>query len=310
MYFYPAFGLGLAGGLGLVLLFGLVDHTFMVIGPLLLPLLVQDAVRMNAFASGRPSVAVLSDATWLITFLIGIAFVSTAAGIALVWALGGMCGAVVTRPWLETCWERRSIKRDVASSSLEYVASAGLGYLLPLLAIPLVAVEGVGAVEGAMVLQGPIFLLIQALIIHRMSGPAIAVSQCLREAVQLSATTLGVVLLSIPVLVGLQNWYGPIVLGPTWPSVQPLILPTVVTLLMCAIAFGPATVIRKMGQFKLSATVQISLCPFFVAFSLGGAAVIGPPGFLLGTACAWFLSAVVWWPILWRFAKRTAPTPA
>ena len=305
-FFLPSFVVGTLAIVVLVPTFGVVDRSFMLLPVLLLPMLLQDAVRMHAFAVHRPQVALVSDTVWMLAQASGFLLVSTAAGAATVWGIGGLCGALVSRSWLRVRWQRRPIKASVVSSALEYVTLTGLAYVTPLLAGPIIAVRGVGALQGAGVIRGPITLLVQGLVVHRMAGPPVPPQTCIRDALRLSGTTLAATLACAPALILLKEFYGPRILGPTWPSVDPLVPPAILTLVVGSVSLGPATVVRKMGRFNLSAKVQTALAPFFIGLCLAGAAVAGPKGFLYGTTVAYALSATAWWAMLLRTARGSA----
>lgn len=304
-FFLPPLVVGALGTVVLVVTFAVLDSSWIAVSLLFLPLLVQDAVRMHAFALQKPQLALFSDAVWLVVQCAGFLLVTTATGAAAVWGFGGLCALVVTRPWrIRLRLQPRPIRANVVSAGLEFATLSGLGYLTPLLASPIITVLGVGALQGANVIRGPIILLVQGLVFHRMSGPPITASTCIREARRLSGTTVGATLLCLPPLLLLRGLYGPQLLGSTWDQVEPLVLPALLTMAVGSVAFGPATVARKMGHFALSAKLQGALSPLFVALPLAGAAVDGPRGFLYATALAFAVSAATWWMVLMRVASR------
>lgn len=310
-FFLPPLVLGAIATVVLVPVLAGLDRSFLALAFLLVPMLLQDAVRMHAFALQKPHVAILSDAGWFVVQGLGFLFVSTAAGAATVWAVGGLCGLLVARPWLlRVRRARRAIGASVVSAVLEYLALVGLGYATPLLAAPIITVLGVGALQGAGVIRGPIILLVQGLIVHRMSGPPVGPGTSLREAYRLSATTLGVTAVCIPPLILLQDVYGPFLLGSTWPSVDPLIVPAILTMVAGSLSFGPATIVRKMALFRLSAKVQLALTPVFLGFPLAGAFAAGPEGFLYATALAYAVFGVTWWTVLASVARTGSPDVA
>ena len=305
-FFLPAAAMGSLAAGALVVAFAILEPSWVVLPLILVPLLLQDAVRMHAFAVQQPGVALLSDAVWLGVSAAGFLLASTAPGAAAAWGLGGVCGLLVTRPWrIRVRLQRRPIKANAISAALEFATLAGLGYLTPLLASPIITVVGIGALQGANMIRGPIILLVQGLIVHRMSGPAIASGASVGEALRLSLTTLGVTVLCIPPLLLLRDVYGPPLLGSTWPQVEPLVVPALVTLVLGSVAFGPATVVRKMGLFSHSARVQGAAAPAFVLLPLLGASVAGTRGFLFGLALAYGLLATAWWIVLPRLASRS-----
>lgn len=306
-FFLPPLAAGGVATVALMAAYAVVARSWIALPLLLVPMLLQDAVRMHSFALDKPWAAVVSDAVWLGVEAIGLLFVSTAAGAAALWGIGGLCALLVTRPWrIRLRLQRRPIRGSAFSAAFEYATLTGLGYLTPLLAAPIITVVGIGALQGSNVIRGPIILLLQGLVVHRMSGPPITTSTCMVQAFRLSAVTVGVTLLCIPPLLFLRGVYGPLLLGATWSQVEPLVVPTLLTLAIGSVAFGPATVARKMGRFALSAKLQGALAPLFLALPLAGAAADGTKGFLYATALAYAVFAASWWIVLPKVATEPA----
>lgn len=306
-FFLPPLVVGFVATIVLVVFFLIIDPAWLALPLLLLPMLLQDAVRMHAFAVQKPQVALLSDAAWLVVVAASIPFVATAAGAAAAWGVGGLVALLVTRPLrIRVRVQRRPIRANVVSAALEFVTLAGLGYLTPLLASPIITILGVGALQGANVIRGPVILILQGLLFHRMAGPPITSETCVREALKLSRMMLVGTLICVPPLFLLRSFYGPRLLGATWPQVEPLVLPTLLTMIAGSVAFGPATVVRKMGRFALSAKLQGAHAPMFVGFPLIGAAVAGTEGFVWATALAYAVFNTTWWIVLPKVAASSA----
>ncbi len=308
-FFLPPLVLGSVAALVLVPAFAILDPSFLLLPVLLVPMLVQDAVRMHAFALQRPVVALVSDAVWLAVAAVGFLVTTTATSAATFWAVGGLAGLLVTRPWrIRVRFRRRPTRprrphgTDLAGAALEYGAVAGIAYLSPLLATPIIALAGVGALQGVNVIRGPIQLLVQGLVAHRMSGPPISPSTCTREAARLSVTVLAATMAAFLPLFVLRGTYGPPLLGSSWPAIEPLVLPALLAQAVACAAFGPLTVMRKMGRFPLAALVQLALIPFYLGLPLAGAALGGAGGFLYATALAWAVAGALWWIVLSRVA--------
>jgi len=305
-YFYlPALLIGPATAALLMPTFAAIDPRWIPLPLLLTPLLFQDAVRMHAFALQRPHIAIMSDAVWFLVEAGGLLLFSGAIGAATVWGISGLCALLVTRPWrIRMRLQRRPVGASAVSATLEYATLTGLGYLTPILATPSITLLGVGALQGANVIRGPIFLLIQGLLVYWMSGPSIQPHICIGKALHLSGAILTVTLLCVPPLYFFRNFYGPRILGLTWPQVEPLILPGLLALILAGFSLGPGTVIRKMGHFRISAVVQGTVAPLFIAFPLVGASLAGTEGFLYATALAYLLSGATWWIVLPKLATR------
>jgi hypothetical protein len=304
-FFLPPLAVGLLATIVLVATYAVVDPSWLFLPLFLVPFLLQDAARMHAFSTQRPQVALGSDAVWLAVAGAGFLVASTPTGAAAAWAVGGLGALLVTRPWgVRVRVQRRPVRANVVSAALEYATLSGLGFLTPLLATPIITLVGVGALQGSNVIRGPIILLVQGLLVHRMSGPPITPRNGVREALHLSGTTLAVTLACIPPLYLLREVYGPRLLGATWPEVAPLVVPALICMVVGSTAFGPATVARKMGRFSVSAKLQGALVPVFVGLPLLGAAVAGPEGFLYATAAAYAAFSTTWWIVLPRLTGK------
>lgn len=303
-FFLPPLAIGPAATAVLMATFAVMDPSWALVPLVLLPLLLQDAVRMHAFAVGKPLIALRSDVVWLVVEICAFLLVSSAVGAVWAWGLGGLCALVVAQPWrtMRFRLQRRPVKNEVVSAALEFATLSGLGYLTPILASPIVTIVGVAALQGANVIRGPINLVVQGLMVHRMSGPPISPSTSLHEARRLSATTLALALVCTPPLFLLRGFYGPRLLGSTWPEVEPLVLPACVAMVLGSVPLGPATVARKMGFFTSSAKLQGALSPVLLGFPLLGAAVAGTTGFLYATAAGYAVWGLVWWTMLPRLA--------
>lgn len=302
-FFLPALVIGCLGTLVMVPTLAVLDADFVLLAFLLLPMLLQDAGRMHAFAVQRPRHALISDTIWLAVAAVGCLATDTAAGAAGAWAVGGLAGFIVFRPWLIRVRRPRGAEsKSLLSATIEFGTVTGLGYLTPLVAAPIITVAGVGALQGANVIRGPFLLLVQGLILHRMAGPPIAQATCVREAARLSMIVLGASVFVVPPMILLRDAYGPPLLGSTWPAVEPLVVPALLTMVVGSVAFGPLTVVRKMGRFPLAAMVQLALAPFFFGLPLVGAALGGTQGFLYATAVAYAIAVLLWWTVLPRVA--------
>ena len=114
-FFLPALVLGGTCALVFAPVFAILDPSFALVAALLLPLLLQDAVRMHGFAIQKPFLAIRSDLAWFAVQLVGLGFATSAGGAATVWAAGSVCGVLVTRSWLHLSWKRRPIKESVVT---------------------------------------------------------------------------------------------------------------------------------------------------------------------------------------------------
>ena len=306
-FFLPPLAVGPTATGVLMVIFAIMDPRWAPLPLVFLPLLLQDAVRMHSFAVGKPHLALLSDGIWLVVEVCAFLLVSTAIGAVWAWGLGGLCALLVARPWrIRVRVQRRPVKNEVMSAAVEFATLSGLGYMTPILASPIVTIVGVAALQGANVIRGPFNLVVQALMTHRMSGPPINPSASLHEAVRLSATTLALTLVCIPPLFLLRDFYGPRLLGSTWPQVDPLVVPTCVTMVLGSVPLGPAVVARKMGFFAASAKLQGAVSPVLVGLPLLGAAVAGTRGFLYATAVGYAVWGLVWWIVLPKLAAGPA----
>jgi hypothetical protein len=214
-------------------------HGALLVGALVMPALtLQDGWRFVFFAFGRPAAALANDAVWTTVLVICLAVPATrqitaVAGLALVWAVGGVvaafvgmlqCGTVPAgRPWR---WIREHRQLSVRFMA-EFVLLSGMNQLIAFAVASWQGLDQAGAMRAAALLLGPASVLANGLLAATVPEGA-----RLRSDPRLLGRALPVVaLVSAAVMVGwgVAVSYAPasvgrLLLGDRWPAAQQLVL--------------------------------------------------------------------------------------
>ena len=311
-----ALTVGLVGGAlcvvaGLLLPAG-IGTGFLLLGPGLPGLMLQDSFRFAFFASGRGRAAFTNDLVWTllliatlgVLYLTGLGssaicllvFGATATASALV---GAAQARVLPRPLRFRSWLRthralsfRYLLENVSISVATQIRSFVLGGVVSLAAV--------GYVRSSEILMGPFLVLLMGLSqvavpeasrafqadAHRLWG------FCLRlGGIQAGAAIAwGVVLLTIFPL-GL----GPALLGEIWGPTSRLIPP--ITLTVCAASFITAANagLRAMGISRRSLKAQLTSATLYASLGALGAVLAGATGTSWGVTVAQTTGALVCW---------------
>lgn len=289
-------------------LHGQLRHAVLLVGLALPGLLLQDGWRFVFFARGQPKHAAFNDLVWaVVQFPLLGAFIAfggltldralAAWGIAAVVAgiVGSRQTGVIPRLSLALGWLRgtrdlgpRYVVEFFAVSGTSQVAGYALGAIAGLAAL--------GSLRGAQVLFGPINVLflgataivIPELVRLRTRRPEALFKACIQTACALASVplVLGVLLLMLPPRVGRE------VLGPTWISARPLVVP-VAFILMALGAVTPFIAgLRALQASRRSLRLRLLAAPVTLAAYVVGAAVDGAMGAAVGAAIAAWIVVV------------------
>ena len=289
-----------------------------VIGLSLPVLLYQDALRYACYAWGRPSVATVSDVTWLTLQAVFSALLfavdrESPTGFLAVWAAGGVVTGLATgaylrltprftaaRTWLRShrdLWQRLLGEFVVASSSHQAVwyglaIVAGAGEL--------------GRVKAAQTLLGPLVVLV-------LGGSAFGVPESVRAAhdrqrLRFVALRLSAFLVATAVVCGVAAYalvptFGPALFPNSWETARPLIpLLTAFTAALGA-SLGPTAALRALDQNQWLLRVRATSGAAVVLLGVAASARFDAPGAVATVVAA---EAVVGWLAWRRLAQATA----
>ncbi|WP_091947706.1 hypothetical protein [Trujillonella endophytica] len=289
-------------------------------------LLLQDACRMVFFAEGRPKLAALVDALWMVLQLVGVGAVvvtdaRSAVPYVVAWGVASAVAATTgvvrgglrprvwdTRTWLRDHW---SLTRYLVLDAV-LVQSSYQGTLLVVGALG--SLTGVASLRGAQVLIGPISMLAMAAMafgvpqisrrVHLTGG------QRMRLSFVVSAvfTVMGVVWAAVLLL--LPDGAGEALLGDSWSGVDDVLVPTLAGAVANLLAIGPTLMIYAMGRSATALRINGALSALLVGCGLTGLWLGDAVGVAWGLTLAYWL-VMPWWYIALRRARlESAPAPA
>lgn len=288
-------------------------------------LLVQDAWRYVFFAAARPAAAALNDTVWGVVQI--AAFVAllesgvvTAGPLVLAWGLSAGVAALLgarqaralPRPRRARRWW--TAHRDVSGylvSEYVLVQAGQQGALLIIAAVG--SLEATGALRGAQVLLGPPMIV-------AMAAMSFAVPEFSRRRSTLdlrgwigaaSALSGGVALLTF--LWGLAfalapDALGEALLGQTWPGVDAILWPMVLSLVGSALSVGPSAMLIAMARTRLKFVVSFIEAPLLLLGGVGGVLLAGAYGAAVGFASAFWLVVPLTWGLFIHAARRPLRT--
>jgi O-antigen/teichoic acid export membrane protein len=307
------------------LLSGTTRMAFFALGLTLPALLLQDCWRYSFFAIGRGSQAFLNDLIWTVTLLPALVILRKTGHADVFWfvfawgaanAVAAAVGPLQARvlPRLPRTWDWVSRHRDLgprylaegtANSASSQLRNYGLGAILGLAAV--------GYVQAASTLMGPFMVIFfgmglvtlpeAARILRRSPRHLPLFCMLVSAGLALAGLLWGIVL-----LVAMPRGLGHLMLGNLWRPTYPLVLPATIAIMGGCVQSGAGTGLHALGVAKRSLRAMILFSALYIAFGLGGAAVDGVMGTMIGAAIASWLGALVfWWQL--RAALRNNARP-
>lgn len=275
-------------------------------------LLLQDAWRFAFFTAGRARSATVNDVIWACGLAIGMAPLLM-ADIRRLWpyvavwgtagAVAGVAGTAQARivPGLRRARQWLARHRDLSPGLFgEFAVLTGVSQAVTFLVAAIVGLEEAAGVRGAMVLMGPVNVIV-------MGAVTLAVSEGVRLRVRdpgalggaMRLTSLGVgavaVLWGILLHVGLPGDVGLSVLGDSWQHSRRLILVTTALLTVNAASIGALAGLRVIERPDISFRIRAQVAPLGVVLAALGAWAFGAQGAVGGLAMAMLIACAKWW---------------
>lgn len=289
-------------------------------------LLLQDSWRFCFFAAGRGSDAVVNDLVWAVALGALLAGASIAHASALwvfvaAWGASGTLAALVgsyqaavlPRPALLIGWitDHRALAVRYLAENLSTAAGVqlrayGIGAVTGLAAV--------GAVKGAELLLGPVYVLVTGMAWITVAEAARTAQRSPDAVARVCALTstagaAGTLVWGAVLIVGVPDRLGHGVLGATWRTADQLLLPMTLAYAAMAVMAGAWAGVRAFGAARRSLRAQLVTSALTLAGALAGAVAQGAVGAAWGTAAANAVSVGVWWEHLRRAgrdARRSA----
>lgn len=307
-----AAGVGVLAGLccaGISMAVGPAAGPAALVGALIPPLLVQEALRGLALARGEPREAALSDGLWAVVQLTGVSVAALAGGVTttaaiLAWGAGGCVAAAIglvrfrVRPariaphlWFV---RHRAVAWPLLVSHLLTDLPLNMSFLL----MPLVAgLAEVGALRAAFLFFGPLGVLIlgarsmllpdaarltSATAVRRLVGRVTV-------ALALVAAAWGLVVVLLPDPLG--TW----LIGENWAGTSGPRVFLATGLVAEAVLVGAITAYATLGSLRRVVRIQVVMAPVTLGLVLVAAALYGATGAAAALASGYTVTAVAAW---------------
>jgi O-antigen/teichoic acid export membrane protein len=284
--------------------------TTALLGAMLVPILIQDALRFYWLASGRPAGAAANDGACLIGTIAAAVALSSAgyAGVTAVfgsWALGAglAAGIAFARvgvlpdirrgvPWI---WAHRSVGLPLAGGTLVAQGSARVS----LAAVGAIAgLTQLGMVAASMTILAPLNVLSAGCYLYGVAEAARRVRAGRIDLGRLIAALSGAVTSCIVVVaavcLAVPDGIGAAVLGSNWSAGQACLVPVLVWFLSSALLVCLKCAMRAFGDNQVIFRLYVVQGLAQVASASVGAAMAGALGAAWGVASASALCLLCW----------------
>lgn len=273
-------------------------------------LLVHEFARQALFAQEQPGRALLVDFVWFATqvFLFVVFWVNDFPEelVVAAWPLGALASAAVglwllgpsSRPMRGFQW-LRSHGRHGLHYTADFLVMTGATHAGLYVTVAVSGLAELGALRAALLVMGPASIVIAGMRLHllpewsrfRESNPRLLQAGVRRSAcafVVFAAGWAGSMIVIFQVL-------GERLLGQTWASTDPLLVPAAVLIMGRAAAASPFFALRAIRNNKVLLRARAADAVLTVAGGGGGAAVGGALGCIIGMAAANVVAAIIWW---------------
>lgn len=290
---------------------GPLRQAFLALSLTLPALTLQDAWRSTFFARRKGNFSFLNDLVWALALVPALAVASRMRPESLFWlivAWGGAAGvaAVVgslqarTVPGLHETnrWLRR--QSDLVPRFLGEMVLYSGGHQVAILAIGTVGgLAVVGGIRGAEMLLGPLYVVIFGIRIMAVPEAVLVLKrspQGMRRALAMLAAGFSTVavMVGIAALVLPERW-GTLLLGQTWATAQPAMLPIAVFMAASGAAMSARIGLRALGDSRRSLRTRLYTTPLVVVGGTIGAAIGGSPEAAWGLAVGMAVDVALSW---------------
>lgn len=283
-------------------------------------LVLQDHARQAMIARRWMREALRNDALWaLVQFsTVGVLMATGATTPPLLlgaWALGAASGVVLaTRQFahvpdlrMARLWMRNhgQLGRTYAA---EFAAVAGSGYSLAFIVAGTTGLVAAAAFRGGQALYGPLTMVdgglrgvaLPELARRRESGPEV-----LAHGVRVTSMGLAAIaVIAVGLLLALDDFFGPVLLGATWPGAAPLLVPLGAARIAASATAGPFLGLRLLEARRLSLSVRVAVAVAAVGSAIAGGHLGGALGAARGFAAVNVLGFVSWQIAFTRSIRR------
>jgi O-antigen/teichoic acid export membrane protein len=322
--------LGIALGVGVILLglvMLLVDEglgvALVVLGAFLPLLVLQDLGRYLAFATQRPTSALVLDLTWLVLLAGAVVPLFVTDTESLAWFIAAWSGSGAVAGLLVFVQHRAGGLR-LGLAWLRHTWGFSWRYLISYVATQggaLAASSAVGAIAGARALggvQGAI-LLVRPFTTFQIAVTAASIGHVTRslgatEAIRrhVAGTTVlstAAAAINLAIMLVLPDSVGEAVLGESWEVAEPLLLATGVQIVFLGLMTGVRAGLLGMRAIRKVMRIDVMTTALVLAASIVGAVINGALGALWAiTFVQAFVAIVMWITFLAHTPREEAVT--
>ncbi|MCW3039968.1 MAG: hypothetical protein JWM31_1873 [Solirubrobacterales bacterium] len=308
-------------GTGAELLDARLGDALLILGVCVPLLVLQDLGRYLGFAFDRPSSALLLDVVWLVLLVAGVGLLAATDARSLPWFIAAWAGSGALSGCL-CLWRERRIGVRFGLAWLRYTWSFSWRYLVSYTSTIGSALAGsvaVGGIAGAKALGAlqAVLLLVRPYSTFQVAAVAASVGEVARVAaegrrvrrqvVRITMLTTGVALINAVLLLDLPHSHGTIVLGDSWRAVKPLLLATGVQIVILGATTGVRAGLLGMRAIREVMLIDVVATAVLMIATVPGAVVDGARGAVWAVSMVQVVMAFVWWVMLWRRTRPSAP---
>lgn len=277
-------------------------------------LMLQDLGRYLGFAVQRPSRSVVLDAVWLGLVVIAVAVLLVSGTRSLTWFIvawagsGAVTGLLLFRQhpearvalslgWIRFTWmfSWRYLISYTSTQGAALVSSSVVGGVA--------GARSLGAIQGSILLARPFGTFQLAAVaagVSDISRNLVEPLQVRRRGSRITALVGSVALINGAVMLVLPDKLGELVLGATWQSAKPLLLPTAVQLLFLGCVTGARAGLLGMRTVRKTVVIDVASTVVLLVATVVGVLENGVLGALWAVAVGQAVLAATWWGVFWH----------
>ena len=272
--------------------------------------LLQDAWRFIHFSQRRPRRALANDSVWTLTTILALILIALFSRLNAVYAIFAWAGGALIACFFGYFQTKlmpatsKAIRWVCENKDLSpyYVGEALLGGGSLQASLYLVGIIGglnaAGAVKGGQTLVGPFTTLVVGVYAFSLpwfvSQVAKSKKSLIRPSLVLSVIISVLALLWGSLLPLIPDSIGVHLLGATWSTTRPLIVPATCWTIALSMAIGPQSALRARSKVRQSVLIRFIAAPVLIAAASFGSAINGGIGAMWGLAGGQLVSGVLW----------------
>jgi O-antigen/teichoic acid export membrane protein len=284
---------------------------FVALGIALPALLLQDFMRYSFFAESRGYLAFTADVVWASLSVLAVG-ASLAVGLdnpalfIIEWGacagaaatLGLVLARVVPRPRETIRWLR--CHRDLAFRFFAEITIMNATSSLSIVLVGAIAgLQAAGAIRAAIVLMGPLSVILMASVLFGVAEGVTASRRSLRAlrtlALQISGAFATVAVLWTALVTLLPGHVGRQILGDSWGGARQVLIAVGVYMIALGAMSGAFIGMRSLAAARHSLHARMLIAPLVLLGAAVGAAEGGAAGAAIGLAIAnWVAVGIAW----------------